>query len=372
MRLSNRLVCILLSSIFLISRLVNLYYVPAWEDNFSWLYRINYYPWVVESSLKGINEEGKDLAFSGRLSYHPGVTIMTLSGASTRIGKKVLTNLYPDYKPCDYNEAACPFLQEELFIAKLPLILISTLFLYLSLSIISRSQGILPALLFGVIVLSEPLFYTTSRDLHLDFLQAIFVCTSFLYFVLGSTKVDKFISGSALGLAILTRFSSVFFAPAFLLLGLFYKHKLKDLANIFLLSAGFFVLMYPAMWVNPIGTIKYIVSGSLDSTSSHIKVGADANYIEGFGVYLKDFFIYVSPYWFALFVSSLVLLSVRKVTASKPLVIHTLLFFTLFFLFLNISDKRFFRYLTPILMGYSVVISYVLGEFLSGIKATKA
>ena len=100
-------------------------------DNYSWLYRINLYPWVVIENLKGNTIPDKDLAYAGTISYHPGVTIMTFSGISTKIGKTLIRKYDPLYEDCPYLDSQCKYLDFELFIAKLPLLIIgSFLFLY--------------------------------------------------------------------------------------------------------------------------------------------------------------------------------------------------------------------------------------------------
>ncbi len=113
--------------IYLFSRFYNLNQQPVWEDNFSWLYRLNYYPWILETNFKGHPENGKNLKYAGTLSYHPGVTVMTLSGLTTRIGKKILAKTDPAYTPCTYNDANCKYLSAELFMAKLPLIILGAM-----------------------------------------------------------------------------------------------------------------------------------------------------------------------------------------------------------------------------------------------------
>jgi len=166
--------------LFLFTRFINLSKSPVWEDNFSWLYRINYYPWIIETNFKGHPEPGKDLSYAGRISYHPGVTVMTISGLSTRIGKKILSVVIPSYKPCLYNDASCPYLIQELFIAKLPIIILSAILFCWCLKMIYEHFGFISQVVFGLFILFEPIFYQTSRDLHLDFLQAILITTSFL------------------------------------------------------------------------------------------------------------------------------------------------------------------------------------------------
>jgi len=361
MKKSHIIAAVVLSSLFLLTRFFNLAKSPVWEDNFSWLYRLNYYPWLIETNFKGHPEPGRDLAYTGKISYHPGVTVMTLSGLSTRIGKKILTSAIPSYKSCLYNDTLCPYLQQELFIAKLPLIILYAILFYWCLMLVNKHFGLTTQIIFGVFILAEPIFYQTSRDLHLDFLQAILITTSFLL-ILNKNRV---LGGILLGLTVLTRFSSIFFLPGLLIILViqdkkFYFAWLKTL----LAAVLTFVLCYPPMLVAPISTLKYIVEGS--GTSSGITTypaGFLASYVNGFSVYLSQAFNSVngvSYIWVASFLLSVTYLCIKiRFVPEKHRLYYLILFFGGYLLFLNISDKRFFRYLCPILMAASILIGYV-------------
>jgi len=234
---SKIIILLLLFFVFLFTRFYNLSEAPVWEDNFSWLYRINYYPWIIENNLKGNPEEGKDLSYAGKISYHPGVTLMTFSGFTTRYGKKIISKIDTEYKPCAYNDYECPYLNVELLLAKIPIIFISSIAFFIIIYILSNNISLLSALIFGVIVLFEPIFVTTSRDLHLDFLQSILITLSFVIFIFYSKQKELVFSGISFGLATLTRFISVMFVPSFLFIEvIFRKFEIKKVLLLFFSS----------------------------------------------------------------------------------------------------------------------------------------
>ena len=234
--------------LFLVTRFSNLRASPVWEDNMSWLYRINYYAWLIETNFKGHPEPGKDLKYIGRISYHPGVTVMTASGISFRIGKNLAPLLLPQYTQCTFNDYACPYIQYELFWAKLPLILIGAVLVTLCLNLIFKIFDLVTGILFGCLILFEPMCYIASRDLHLDFTHSILILTSLLFFlnfkktssektdhtvtvqpkittlslilhrILLSKNLSFYMSAIFFGLALLTRITSLLFLPAYLII----------------------------------------------------------------------------------------------------------------------------------------------------------
>jgi len=357
---SKIIILLLLFFVFLFTRFYNLSEAPVWEDNFSWLYRINYYPWIIENNLKGNPEEGEDLSYAGKISYHPGVTLMTFSGFTTRYGKKIISKIDTEYKPCAYNDYECPYLNVELLLAKIPIIFISSIAFFIIIYILSNNISLLSALIFGVIVLFEPIFVTTSRDLHLDFLQSILITLSFVILLFYSKQKELVFSGISFGLATLTRFISVMFVPSFLFIEvIFRKFEIKKVLLLFFSSFLFFCIMYPPMWVAPYKTASYMISGSLDSTKSHVQNDNNVGYFSGFLEFLSnDNDFELSTFWVLLFLTSL---AYATFYLRKQVMVNyeILLFFTIYLLLLNISDKKFFRYLTPIIMGYSIFVSIV-------------
>src|SRR3990167_579096 len=172
------LIAMIVAAIFFVARFVGLNSNPPFEDNFSWLYRINYYPWIVSTNLKGGYIEGKDLAYAGTISYHPGVTIMTFSGISNKIAKKYKFQTDKNYEECAYMDYDCPYLDFELYWAKFTLVIISGLLLGYTVYLFSGVFGIFASSMWALIILFEPSSLNLSKDLHLDFIFFMFTISS--------------------------------------------------------------------------------------------------------------------------------------------------------------------------------------------------
>lgn len=355
-----------ITAVFLFTRFYNLNKARIWEDNYSWLYRINHYPWILELNLKGLNKPDRDMEYLGKISYHPGVTLMSFSGISTRYGKKVVKLFDPNYVQCGYFEG-CQYLHLELFLAKLPLILISSVAFFIILKIISEKYDWISMVIFGLIVISEPILFTTSRDLHLDFIQSILIMLTFALFISKNTWKNHLFSGIAFGLTALTRFASIVFLPSFLLIDI--KRGKSFLKNFlgFLTSATFvFFLMYPAMWFHPIKTVEYILEGSVESSSDTIDIakGNQLTYLGGVLEYLNKSNEGLSTVWKILFIISVGSLIYKTIKGESYELLQIIIFFGLYFLFINFSGKRYFRYLTPMITGFSLFIAIAWSEII--------
>jgi hypothetical protein len=362
----NILLILIITAVFLFTRFYNLSKAPIWEDNYSWLYRINHYPWILELNLKGLNEEDRDMEYLGKISYHPGVTLMTFSGLSTRYGKKIVKFLNPNYVPCGYFEG-CQHLQLELFLAKIPLILLSSIALFIILKLISKKFDWITIAIFGLIVVFEPILLNTSRDLHLDFFQSILIMVAFVIFTYKDSLKNHIYSGLVFGLAALTRFASVVFLPSFLLIGTMRRKLIiKDVLGFFLSAAFVFVLMYPAMWFHPVKTVEHIIEGSVDSSSDTIDIaeGNKLTYFEGLSEYLHKANNGLSTVWKILFVTSIGFFVYKAFKGQSFELFRIIFFFGLYFAFINFSDKRYFRYLTPIITGFSLFIGLAWSEII--------
>jgi 4-amino-4-deoxy-L-arabinose transferase-like glycosyltransferase len=328
---------------------------------------MNYYPWVLETTFKRTNEPEKGLKHAGEITYHPGVTLMTLSGISSRIGKKILTSSIPNYTPCGYKDMACPYLKTEIKIAKIPLILAFSIGFYLMLYLISGKFNLLTAIVFGSFVIYEPFLFLTSRDLHLDYLQTTFIVLSVLFFYKAKNYKYIVLSGFSLGLAILTRFPSVFFIPGMLLLMQYSKTGLKKFFTLVSIAIITFVLLYPPMWKYPLNTIRFIVGGSSESTQSHnlgkLQENKIKEYTTGIVLYTREVLAHMSPIWTLSMLIAVISVFYLPIDRRTKKDIGTFaLVFLIYFLLLNLSDKKFFRYTTPSIVGLTIPMSYIMSS----------
>jgi len=139
-----------------------------------------------------------------------------------------------------------------------------------------RLLGLAPALLGFLFIASDPFLVSLSRLLHLDGLVSALMLLSLLWFMdylyRGRRVASLFISGIGAGLSWLTKSPALFLAPFVGLLALAdllrsrqggksirlpdvwaYLRPLLAWSGI---AAAVFVLLWPAMWVEPLGTLQ--------------------------------------------------------------------------------------------------------------------
>lgn len=360
--------------IFCATRFNQLNLVRPDEDTFSWLYRINYYPWIVSSNLKGQNLGDRDLKYAGTISYHPGVTIMTFSGISTKIGKAIKEKGDPLYESCPYLDFNCKYLDYELFIAKLPLVLIIGILFVFSIYMFSVVFSMRQLFIWIAIMLFEPILISSSQQLHLDFLFGMFVIagvSAILYSIKSEKKLVMVLAGALMGFALLTRFAGVFFIPGILasLLYIDAKNFIKNVLYFALGGFAAFIGFYPPMWVAPIETLTYIIKSSAEISDNlagvipaHIKYWN--NLVWYWGIYSVALSIYI---WFVL-VSGIIAIFALP-SRNKRLALAILIIYISYFSFVNLADKQYVRYLIPVLIGISVPTS--IGVWNLFVKALK-
>lgn len=350
------------------TRFYNLNKTPVDDDTFSWFYRLNSYPWLVSSNLKGHDIGDKDLAYVGKLSYHPGVTIMTFSGISTKFGKNIMSQRNPEYKECAYLDYECEFLGFELFIAKLPLVVIGSALFGLSIFFFSKVFSVPQIFPWVLSILFEPLILSASQLLHLDFLFAIFAVSSIaalFYGVKFSFSWIKLFAGALMGFALLTRF-----AGGFLLLSvfavLFYLQPIfkQFIKSSFLYALGIvtlFIGFYPPMWVAPVETITYIIESSI-GISDNLAGTAPLyeRYFSSLNWSLQRLVDVVSlPALGMIIAGNLALFWIPF--KNRKYALSIFIIFIGYFAFINLADKQYVRYLVPVLIG--VLLSGSIGIY---------
>ncbi len=352
---------IVVVAIFFITRLTSLNSNPPFEDNFSWLYRINYYPWIVSTNLKGGYIEGKDLGYAGYISYHPGVTIMTFSGFSNKIAKKIKFMTDKNYEECAYMDYQCPYLNYELYWAKFPLVLVSGLLFGYTVFLFAGVFGIIPSVIWSLLILFEPISVDLSKDLHLDFIFFMFTISAVVGLLdyLRSKRRFFVLPAVFFGFALLTRFMGVLFLPAILFVFIMYKGFLNGFLNFFkflLISILTFIAVYPPMWVAPIQTIKYILISSRGITDDLVGlVPFHIRYYNGVLYYFELAGGNFTLIFWTVFVFGGLLAFYIKSKEKKKYLLSIFIIFITYMLFVNVSDKRYLRYILPSLFGIVMV-----------------
>jgi len=219
-------------------------------------------------------------------SYHPGVTTMWLSAIGLRLfawqqglSSDQLLGVEPT-KPGTMDTAVAA--------GVLPLAFAIAVCIALSYLLLRRITDPKLAFVGGCLLALDPFYITYSKVLHVDALLAAFMFTSALFlfsYVRRARRRDLLLSGVFAGLAFLTKSPSLFLIPYTALVvgmdsllalgpgseapvrGRAWGRRLWDFIRELLFWGGIaavvFVLLWPAMWVEPLDTVRRVADGAL-------------------------------------------------------------------------------------------------------------
>ncbi|CAN5727944.1 hypothetical protein BH10CHL1_BH10CHL1_39310 [soil metagenome] len=322
---------------------------------------------------------------------HPGVTVTWAGAAGFLWG-------YPAYA----HETPGAFLGEDLDLehflrahgqreldlliaGRVFLILMGAVALTLAFLIAQRLLGLAVATVGFLLIAFDPFHIALSRMLHIDGSEANFVCLAliaFLQYLLGGRQWRYLImAGIAAGLAWLTKVPALFLAPFVGLLLLLEfaqgwwqtrQFKAADLlrtvgVGVAWGAIGFatVVIFWPAMWVDPIGTLGKVFGYALVEANGHGKpIYFDGEVIESFAnpgglLYPLTWLWRTTPVTiFGLFLALVAWVWPRPFQ-WQPVLRRSMAYLTLFavaFLcFMTLGEKRFDRYLIPIYLPLDLV-----------------
>ncbi len=252
--------------------------------------------------------------------------------------------------------------------------------------------GWIPATIGFLFIAFDPFQIALSRVLHVDAILAALMFTSLLflyrYLFLGGMWRDILISGGVAGLAFLSKSPALILVPFTLLLLLVQMFKISDEtpgaalrrfigACLLWGLAGVVVtvLFWPAMWVEPVGTVLDVLRGAFGQASS-----GHENPIFFLGeAWLGDpgWLFYPITYLWRTTPTSLIGLGlvigayVFRLTPldQKPIrgfVVASVMFAILYTTAMSLGGKKFDRYLLPIYAPLSLISA--LGWF-AGVRA---
>jgi hypothetical protein len=348
--------------------------------------------------------------------YHPGVTTMWL-GAAGFLWR------YPAYA----DEAAGPiedmsvgvegFLRSrgheplELLAAGRSLVVLAiVLILLLAFWLAVDLVGVLPALAGFLLLAFDPLAIGLSRMLHVDGLSSALMLLALLAFLryryvegsMGRSRAALVLSGAAAGLAWLTKTPALFLIPFLGLLwavGLaarwrskgrlplrFYLRDVRQTLLDVLLWMGtgvaVFVLLWPAMWVDPMGTLRRVITGGSElAASGHSSALFFDGHIFASGEDPGPFFYPVTYLWgstpmmlaglglllLALLLGPLLSLSVTGRKAAGDLIWYVLLFTLL----MTLSAVKFQRYLLPVYLPLDLLAGMGWAALAAGLASLR-
>ncbi len=210
--------------------------------------------------------------------YHPGVSTMWLSSIGVRLyawqkglSTDQLLGTAPT-KPGVLNDAVTA--------GVIPLAVVIALCIGLSYVLLSRITEPKVAFAGSCLLALDPFYIPHSKVLHVDALLATFMLTSALFllnFLRHSRSLDLILSGAFAGLAFLSKSPSCFLIPyAALVVGTHnvlphirsgqkrWTHPFWETTRVMLLwgmvACVVFVALWPAMWVEPVSTLRKIAA----------------------------------------------------------------------------------------------------------------
>lgn len=321
------------------------------------------------------------------ITYHPGVPLMWSQMFAIKIYGLIddlfIHGTYSGRKLYEANH----IIQNGLLIF-FTAILITLVFYF-----VKKLLGEFIAIIFFLLLITEPFYTALARSIHNDLLLGTFMFLSFVSFYFVLTKIDKnlksiyknwmvYLPGIFGGLAILTKSTALFLFPM-IILTLFYflfiqKQKWKSysfVTLIYLLSliATFFIV-WPAMWMNAGYTLwlyfyKGIFHTAIEDGHLHYWFGKDTM-DPGYLFYPIILYGRISETLFLGFISGTVLLFTKifkdKKNFKKLNINHfyvlNVIFFLSYILMLSITSKKLDRYILPVIYPMGIMTVYFIHE----------
>ena len=329
------------------------------------------------------------------VTYHPGVPLMWSQMIAIKVFG-VIDDIYYHGKLQGPDLFHVNHLIQNLFLLTFNSVLITLIF-YLLLKIIKVKKSII----FILLLVFEPFFIALARSIHNDLLVSLFCYLSFLAFfiVLGrinpKTKISEIakskmmiFTGLMMGLGLLTKSVSLFILPmtistliAFIVLNrrLYIKYLAALLFALVYLSLTF-VIVWPAMWVNPGGTLwlyfyKGIFDTAIEEGHRHYWFGKETM-DPGFWFYP---IILVGRYhpWMMAGIFAGIIWSVKyireyfqtkKLSHAKLFILLNFVFFCGYLTMIMITAKKLDRYTLPLLFPMALFTTYLVAGFIARYK----
>ncbi len=305
--------------------------------------------------------------FYTQQSLHPGVTFEWLTA-----GGKILLggdSFWPNH-----------------YAMVLPIVLITSLTVVGVYLLLLKLFDPLISLIAASLIALDPFFIAHSRVVQMDALLASFMILSALSFlVFQKENSRKYLVFSAVmgGLAILTKLPALFLVPYVLLVAAFFNPSgLKSVtrrvfpAAAWLGVAGLvFVVLYPAMWVEPILTVRNLIYGLVGRGLTTGGESMGNTFYLGKVVERPGILFY--PLVLALRSTPVTLIfgligaiwGVWEFLKKKRTVLFFLLLYSSFFLIqMTIVAKAGDRYLLPAFLGLDILAGYGVVKAIERIK----
>ena len=284
-------------------------------------------------------------------------------------------------------------------------ILAVTIILVLGFLYARRLLGFWPAWVGFLLIAFDPFHAAISHFLHIDGLSSSFILLTLLAFLCYQHEHrlrDLVVSGIAAGLSCLAKSPGFFLFPFIGLLALLDLAKnwtalrntrtVKQIGIQFvwplflwgLVAMGIFTLLWPSMWVDPVGTLARV----FDKANHYASVGHrkpiffDGQIIENGNLGLEFYYFYPLTYlWrstpvvlaglLAAVVAFVKRTSLLEQKHIRHLLVACLLFVLLFTFMMTLAGKKFDRYLLPVypVLDLVAAVGWVsIAHWLGGIR----
>ncbi|KKS03119.1 MAG: hypothetical protein UU64_C0006G0029 [candidate division WWE3 bacterium GW2011_GWF2_41_45] len=292
--------------------------------------------------------------------YHPGVTAMWAGAVSEQI-----LNEYQKLKGDEIatleNAEFYPVLHA---LSKLVLIAILAFCFALQIYLVSKLFGSKTALLFGIIISTEPYFIGINRWFHLSSMEAMFslnVLLLLMYFI--QTNKLRFIvlSGFFAGLGLLTKMTvsiTIAFSFSYILYRVFRNKTKFNAAVFYVISICVTVLvLFPALWVKPMFVFWSMYSAIVNAVFEDIR-GELLTLPQKLFYYPIILLFKMSPVVLIIGVYSII--NTFKRVTSKEFVLGVYLVFLV--TFLTITDQKIDRYSIALFPFWILLVANTLSK----------
>jgi hypothetical protein len=345
---------IYLAIFFIVIRLPYLGFSNFNTDSFKWKARI----YDFGSGVFNLNFE------QTVQKYHPGVTLLWIGTFSVKVYNFTYSSILQKTPQSDSAE----FLFSLNFYQILFVVLALAFLINKSYKYLSEILGKTKSLLILAIVAVDPFFLALTTTLHLDGLLNLLLLNTLLTLYLyidGKGYKYLYLSGIYFGLSLLTKTTAILFLPIIFIAIIFKYLNTKEVSHF--VKFGYFILitsltyfiLWPGMWVDPIGTLTYVLKGVTVGTDDHSQIYF-GNLVNDPGplYYLIVCFIKTPIYIFP----GLLLATYRQFgTTYKKYTFELFLFLSsiLYLIEITIPSKKLDRYVLTFVLLISIsIISY--------------
>ncbi len=320
--------------------------------------------------------------------YHPGVSLMWLSGLGIELFQRIFGEIQPE-QFLGLEPSQPGILIDATTAGILPLAIALALCIALTYPLLSRLAGTTIALIAGLLLALDPFHITYSKVLHLDALLASVMIVSALFLLVYLREKrwpDLVFSGLFAGLAFLTKSPSIFLILyAALIVGVSYFSGLFDrskerrwdnlgrqiwpAARTMIVWAAIaivtFLILFPAMWVEPGEVLSELLNSIIAHTATPHKnpvffAGRLWENDPGIRFHLAILLWKTTALTLPL-IAAAVIWALKRFRDPESKTLWALIAYAFFFtLQMGLADKKQMAYIVPAFPALSIIASYGL------------